>query len=242
MQSLDETTLLRLIRPAADLASSFAARRHRLRIEEKGPGDFASEADRTVENAIRAALRAEYGEVAIIGEEAGGTLDAAASGWAIDPIDGTSNFLRGLPLWGVSIGLLDRGTSVAGVVALPEFGTTITAIRGEGARLNGVLLPLAPPAIGGKLIALGENEFEPGTQTDRRADALRREGYAVVRYRCAVFALMSAALGRLDGYIEHGCCLWDIAAAAVICREAGMAVTASEIAPGRYAIDARRGG
>lgn len=242
MPFADEPTLLRLIRPAADLAIAFAAHRHGLQIEEKGPGDFASDADRAVEDAIRTALRAEYGNVAIIGEEAGGALDVAASGWAIDPIDGTSNFLRGLPLWGISIGLLDRGTPIAGVVALPEFGMTITAIRGGGARLNGVLMPLAPPALGGKLIALGENEYEPGTETDRRADGLRRKGYAVVRYRCAVFALMSAALGRLDGYIEHGCCLWDIAAAAVICREAGMAVMASEIAPGRYAIDARRGG
>lgn len=213
-----------------------------LQAEEKAPGDFASEADRAVEYAIRAALRAEFGDVAMIGEEAGGALDAAASGWAIDPIDGTSNFLRGLPLWGVSIGLLDRGISIAGAVALPEFGMTITAVRGGGARLNGALIPLAPPATGGKLIALGENDYEPGTETDHRAETLRREGYAVVRYRCAVFALMSAALGRLDGYIEHGCCLWDIAAAAVICREAGMDVAVSEIAPGRYAIDARRPG
>jgi myo-inositol-1(or 4)-monophosphatase len=89
------------------------------------------------------------------------------------------------------------------------------------------------------LIALGENDFEPGPTTDARAQALREAGFAVARYNCAVFALASAALGWTDGYIEHGCGLWDIAAGAVICREAGLAVTSQEIAPDRWSIDAR---
>ncbi len=236
----DEDALLRLVQPAAELALAYAGRRHMLQAEEKSPGDFASEADCAVEQAIRDALRLEFGDVAILGEENGGALDRGSSGWAIDPIDGTSNFLRGLPLWGISIGMLDRGMSVAGVVALPKFGMTITAVRGRGAHVNGVPIPTTHRRLGGKVMALGENDFEPGSTTDHRAEVLRREGYAVVRYRCAVFSLMNAALGRLDGYVEHGCCLWDIAAADVICREAGMQVSSAEIAPSRYAIDARR--
>jgi myo-inositol-1(or 4)-monophosphatase len=89
------------------------------------------------------------------------------------------------------------------------------------------------------VIALGENDFETGPETDDRAQALREAGYSVVRYRCAVFALVNAALGRLDGYIENGCGLWDVAAAWVICEEAGLTVEVEKVAKGRYSITAR---
>ena len=91
---------------------------------------------------------------------------------------------------------------------------------------------------GGKLIALGENDFESGDRTDARASELRKLGFTVVRYRSAVFSLACAALGRLDGYIEHGCCIWDIAAASVICHEAGLSVTATSLGGERFAINA----
>nr|WP_250890430.1 inositol monophosphatase family protein [Sphingobium nicotianae] len=90
------------------------------------------------------------------------------------------------------------------------------------------------------MIALGENDFEPGPASDERAEGLRALDFAVARYGCASFSLAGAALGWTDGYVEHGCGLWDIAAGVVICREAGLCVTASEIAPGRWSIDARR--
>ena len=73
--------------------------------------------------------------------------------------------------------------------------------------------------------------------TERKAFAIK--ALRVVRYRCAVFSLAMSALGRLSGYVEHGCGLWDIAAADIICREAGLEVTTAAIAPGRYSVDAR---
>lgn len=227
-----------LAEDAARQALEFAARRENLALEEKTPGQFASEADRAVEQAIAGALRAALGDVALLGEESGGALSDEGTGWVIDPIDGTTNFLRGLPLWGISIGYVEGGAPVAGVIALPALGITLSAIRGGGVRHNG--RPFVRPSVHGavRLIALGENELEPGTVTDARAQAFRDAGHAVARYNCAVFGLAGAALGWTDGYVEHGCCLWDIAAGGLICVEAGLTVSMTEIAAGRYAIEA----
>lgn len=235
-RAVDHGFLEALIGPAIDCALDFASRRGRMHVEEKAPGQFASEADRAVERVIRQAL----GDVALLGEEEGGALDAQGSGWVIDPIDGTTNFLRGLPLWGISIGYVARGEPIAGVVALPELGVMLSAVAGGGTRHNGQPLSRRHPHDMVRLIALGENDFEAGAVTDERAQRLRAGGSAVARYNCAVFSLAGAALGWVDGYVEHGCGLWDIAGGAVICREAGLAVTMGEIAPGRWHIDARR--
>ena len=231
--------LARLIEPAVVLSRAYAARRDALQISLKSPGQLVTEADNEVEALIRRTLRAEFGDAAVVGEEGGGTLDAQASGWVVDPIDGTSNFLRGLPMWGISLGLLQRGVSIAGGVALPELEIVLAAAENKGVELNGCPFKRVADRARGKMIALGENDFEAGGETDRRAEALRQQGFTVVRYQCAVFALASAALGRLDGYIERGCFLWDIAAASIICREAGMNVEISPLDGGRYAVDAR---
>ncbi|MBT2187891.1 inositol monophosphatase family protein [Sphingobium nicotianae] len=128
--TIDHALLLRVAEPAIACASDFARRREALAVEEKARGQFASEADRAVEDIIRASLRAELDAVALLGEEGGGALDEGGSGWAIDPIDGTTNFLRGLPLWGISIGYIERGEAAAGLIALPELGIVLSAVRG----------------------------------------------------------------------------------------------------------------
>jgi myo-inositol-1(or 4)-monophosphatase len=228
-----------LIQPAVQLARNYANRRDTLLADEKSPGEFASEADTAIEYVLRRAIAVGFPNAQVIGEECGGSLDETASGWAIDPIDGTTNFLRGLPLWGISVGLLENGESIAGALALPDLDLTMIAIKGQGLTVNGVPFTRTGQAAGGPLIAIGENDYESAEQTDRRASRLRTEGFNVVRYRSAVFSLASAALGRLDGYVEHGCFVWDVAAAAVICREAGMKVETTPLGNSRYAIDAR---
>lgn len=235
---IDLSVLNEIITPAIAVARAYAADRTRLSEQEKSPGQFVSDADEALEDVIRQTLHERFGATHIIGEEQGGALDNAQTGWAIDPIDGTSNFLRGLPMWGVSIGFVHEGAFVAGAIALPDRGLTMAAARGAGVQVNGrpFRRPTAP--LGGRLVALGENDFESGPTTDGRAEALRRQGYAVVRYRSASFSLVSAALGHLDGYVEHGCYIWDVAAAAVICREAGLAVDTAHLGDGRFAISA----
>lgn len=237
--TVDHALLRRLAEPAIGCACDFATRRADLPVEEKTRGQFASEADRAVEGVIRTRLSAELGDVPLLGEEEGGALDAKGSGWVIDPIDGTTNFLRGLPIWGIAIGQMVAGEPVAGLIALPELGVVLSAVRGQGVQRDGAPFKRPVTSAAVRLIALGENEHEPGSVTDGRAQAFRDQGFAVARYNCAVFALASAALGWTDGYIERGCSLWDIAAGAVICREAGLSVTMEELAPGRWSIDAR---
>lgn len=226
-----------LIEQTAEMGRLSADRRSELMLDEKSAGQFASSADIEIERFLRAELVAQFPDIPVIGEEMGGALTDDQTGWAIDPIDGTSNFVLGLPIWGISVGYLARGRSILGAIALPALGLTVSAADGRGLRVN------AAPASAErgspvKLIALGENDFEPGPETDARAQRLRDQGYAVVRYRCAVFSLAMSALGRLGGYVEHGCGLWDIAAAEVICREAGMQCHSEQIAPGRYAVEA----
>ncbi|MEZ5967689.1 MAG: inositol monophosphatase family protein [Hyphomonas sp.] len=228
-----------IISDAAARAVDWTARRNDLVVDEKSAGQFASNADVDIEARLRRDLSAAFEETHILGEELGGSLQAGATGWAIDPIDGTSNFLLGLPLWGISVGYLEDGVSVMGAIALPELGLLLSAATGTGLRVNGAAHTGAARPGTVKIIALGENDFEPGPETDARAQSFREQGFAVVRYRCAVFSLASAALGRLGGYVERGCGLWDIAAAQIICREAGMRVDVGQLAPGRYAIDAR---
>lgn len=231
--------LEKILQQASSFALDWCTRRSDLSIDEKSMGQFATNVDLELETLIRDLLSQHYPGTAIIGEEYGGSLSGGQSGWAIDPIDGTTNFIMGLPIWGVSIGYIENGRSVAGAVALPELGIALSAAKGTGLRILSPtsLKPSSAPPV--KTMSIGENDYEPGPVTDERAQHYRDQDYSVVRYRCAVFSLTMAALGRLSGYIEHGCGLWDIAAAEIICREAGLKVQSSEIAPGRYAIDAQ---
>ncbi|MEM1148036.1 MAG: inositol monophosphatase family protein [Pseudomonadota bacterium] len=238
----DESALSNLeeiLQTAARIGKVWRQKRAELTFDEKSIGQFASNADLEIEHNVRGALAQAFPGQAIIGEEMGGALSDDQTGWAIDPIDGTSNFILGLPIWAISIGYVVRGDSVLGALSLPDLDLTLSAETGSGLRLNGVPVQAIPPPAAVKVIALGENDFEPGLRTDEIAQGLRAQNYAVVRYRCAVFSLAMSALGRLSGYVENGCGLWDIAAAGIICQEAGMDVTSNMIAPGRYAIDAR---
>lgn len=231
--------LEQIISAAAACGADWAERRSDLLVDEKAAGQFASNADLEIEAMIRKQLAAQFPGQAIIGEEMGGRLSETASGWAIDPIDGTSNFVLGLPIWGISIGFWNGGCSTLGAIALPALDLVVSAATGTGVRINGQPILDSRPMSRVKILAIGENDFETGAETDVRAQIFREANYSVVRYRCAVFALAMSAMGRLSGYIERGCGLWDVAAADVICREAGLMVTTEKIADGRWAIDAR---
>lgn len=231
--------LERVMENASRLSLEYARKRTELRLEEKAPGQFATEADRAIERLIRNEIESRFDVAPIVGEELGGRVSRDVSGWAIDPIDGTANFLRGLPFWGISVGLLDKGVPVLGAVALPELGISLSARRGNGLRLNGVSVKRAESFADVRIMALGENDYESGSDTDARAEAFRETGYAVVRYRCAVLSLAYSALGKLDGYLENGCGLWELAAGWLLCQEAVLRVDVRQGDTGRYFIFAR---
>ncbi|WKV51005.1 inositol monophosphatase family protein [Dickeya fangzhongdai] len=207
---------------AALLARQLFARRDSVVVEQKSANDFVSDADRQVEQLIRDRLREAFPQDAILGEEMGG--EVSDSFWAIDPIDGTTNFLRGLPLWGISIGYVENGLAMVGTVALPMLNLTLSAAIGCGVWRNGMPYRRQVPFSEVRLVALGESNKWAAAEVAMLDGYLRDEGWAVARYRCATVGLGFAALGFTDGYVEKNTSIWDIAAGVVICTEAGLVV------------------
>jgi myo-inositol-1(or 4)-monophosphatase len=194
---------------------------------------MVSAADRDAEALIRRMLLDERPDDGMLGEE--GTSEHAESGrrWVVDPLDGTTNFLYGLPAWAVSIALEDAGGGLVGVVLDPVRDELFTAVRGDGASLNGEPLRMsggATPATA--LLATGF-----GYDADRRAlqaHVLSRILPAVRDIRragAAALDLCWLAAGRLDAYYERGLNHWDWAAARLVVTEAGGAVEDLEADP-----------
>ncbi len=195
---------------------------------KSNPRDLVTEWDVRSEATIRGVLRA-HTSYPIVGEEGGEDAgDGGAARWIVDPIDGTVNFAHGLPLWAIVVALeVDRETTV-GVIAAPALGWWFEVERGRGATCNGERLAVsAIGAIEQALLATGfpydratnpDNNFAEWEAVQRRAGACRRMG-------CASLDLALVARGWLDGYWERGLRAWDIAAGALLVREAGGRVT-----------------
>lgn len=207
---------------AAQLALSFFHRREQFALEQKAANEFVTEADRLVEDYIRRSLAEALPNDAVQGEEGGGETGQAF--WSVDPIDGTSNFLRGSPLWGVSLGYMVDGVSQVGVVHYPVLGMTLAAAAGHGVTFQGQPFTRHVPFGGVRVAAVGDSTAWPADSIAAVEHELRRSGSAVAQYRCASIGLGFAALGYTDGYVEQHFSVWDLAAGAVICKEAGLVV------------------
>ncbi|GAB2929592.1 inositol monophosphatase family protein [Nonomuraea fastidiosa] len=193
-------------------------------IETKSsPTDVVTALDKASEALIRERITAARPGDRILGEEQGEAPGESDVRWIVDPIDGTVNFLYGLPDWAVSIAVEVAGEVVAGVVNVPARGEVYTAARGEGAWLGGERLhcntgvPLPQALIGtgfGYAKARREVQGEVVAKVLPRVRDIRRGG------SCAI-DICSVAAGRLDGYYERGVNKWDFAAAALVATESG---------------------
>ncbi|MEO8602508.1 MAG: inositol monophosphatase family protein [bacterium] len=199
------------------------------RVEYKGAVDLVTETDRALEAMIGARLRAAFADHRIIGEEAaaGGVPSRPAADewtWYLDPLDGTTNFAHGHPHFAVSLGLARGAELQCAVVADPLRDETFAAVRGRGATLNGKPIRVSP--VGGLDAAL----LASGTPYDRRERAglylgaiqaamMRVQG--IRRGGSAALDLCWVACGRVDAYWEWRLGPWDVAAGALIVREAG---------------------
>jgi len=121
---------------AGDMAQTYFAAFDSLTIQKKGHQDLVSEADRNVETLVRARIAAAFPDDAVIGEEQAVTPGSSGFAWVIDPIDGTANFVRGIPAWCVVLAVVRDGQTVAGVIHDPLHGETCHAIAGRGAFCN----------------------------------------------------------------------------------------------------------
>jgi myo-inositol-1(or 4)-monophosphatase len=192
-------------------------------VVEKDRMDFASEMDEEAEKAAIKELRRAHPEFAIIGEE-GGVQGKGHSVFVIDPLDGTSNYLRGFPHWCVSIALVEGGEPQHGVVFDPLRNELFTASRGSGAVLNDRRIRVAERRdLNGAVLATGfpprERERAPAQLECVRA--LLRDAEDIRRTGSAALDLAYVACGRVDGYVEAGVKPWDIAAGVLLVREAG---------------------
>ncbi len=225
----DEQELLGVAREAASAAAAVLVERfgqRALGVHAKStPTDLVSDADLAAESAIRTVLGERRPGDGILAEE-GGSSDGGSVRWIVDPLDGTINFLFGIPAYAVSVACEDAGGAIAGVVLDPMRGECFTATRSGAPECNG-----EPIAASGReelataLVATGfaydaavrARQAEVAMRVLPRVRDIRRIG-------AAALDLAWCGCGRFDGYYERGVKPWDWSAGALVARRAGMAV------------------
>lgn len=205
--------------------------------EKSRRADLVTDADRASEKIIVARLRAAYPAAAILAEESGRHEGTSGERWIVDPLDGTTNFAHGYPLFCVSIAYERDGELIAGVVHAPGMNETFAAERGAGAAFNGRPTRVSEiERVGDAMTCTG---FHPADY-ERNAvcfAAASRHTQAVRRDGTAALDLAYVACGRYDGFWEFDLSPWDVAAGTLLVREAGGTVTRVDGSPA--ALDAR---
>jgi len=205
-------------------------------ISYKGEVDIVTESDRRSEAAIVARLRSHFPQHAIVAEEgSGGAAAGAKYCWHVDPLDGTTNFAHSYPCFAVSIGLVEDGEPLVGVVYNPMSDELFTALRGEGAYLGQKRIHVSP------IEKLSTSLVATGFPTHMRTSSINIQYYweftlrshGVRRDGSAALDLCSVACGRFEGFWEFGLHSWDTAAGMLMVREAGGTVTDMEGRPYR---------
>jgi myo-inositol-1(or 4)-monophosphatase len=226
VQSTDLELRLRVgeavIREAGKLAAEYFARRATLTVDRKGAQDLVSEADRACEDLIVSALSRSFPDDSFLGEEGGLRNPGGKAIWVIDPIDGTHNFLTGVPFWCVSLALVVEGSARIGLIYHPAAGELFSARRGGGAFVNG-----APMKVSGEAdlkrarVCVGFSYRRPVSNHVRTLEALLSAECEYLRLGSGALGLAYTAAGRFDGYWEHHTNSWDAAAGLVLVQEAG---------------------
>lgn len=221
---------LRVMTDAALTAGAYllaaSHERHTMRIDQKTVGDFVSDADRNAEAMIADILGKAFPQYGWLGEESGaGPATDSGMRWVVDPLDGTTNYLKGLPHWAVSIALCRGEEPHCAVVHDPAKGETFVAQKGHGAFLNGVPIrvtngiPLQDALFATGVPAGGRVTYLPDCLDDLEQLMPRTSG--IRRWGAAALDLAYVAAGRLDGYWERNLGAWDVAAGILLVEEAG---------------------
>ncbi|MBM7059980.1 inositol monophosphatase [Pseudomonas sp. UL073] len=220
---------LRAARSAAELIFRSIERLDALSVSEKDAKDYVTEVDRAAEQTIINALRKAYPTHGFLGEE-GGLIEGSGEGadylWIIDPLDGTTNFIRGVPHFAVSIACKYRGRLEHAVVLDPVRQEEFTASRGRGAALNGRRLRVsARKSLDGALIGTGfpfrDDQMDHLDNYLGMFRSLVGQTAGVRRAGAASLDLAYVAAGRFDAFWEFGLSEWDMAAGALLIQEAG---------------------
>jgi myo-inositol-1(or 4)-monophosphatase len=227
-------TMAKAAYAAGALLLDASSRRQGLRRQQKTAGDFVSEADRAAETLIAQILQEAYPAYGWLGEESGaragtGTSMVTNTGtdlrWIVDPLDGTTNFLKGLPHWAVSIALCRGDDVLCAIVHDPAKSETFVAEQGRGAHLNGTPLqvsagiPLTEALFATGVPAGGRITYLPDCLGD--LERLMPQTAGIRRWGAAALDLAYVAAGRLEGYWERNLGPWDVAAGMLLVTEAG---------------------
>jgi myo-inositol-1(or 4)-monophosphatase len=197
----------------------------KLQVSLKGPANFVTAADRRAEETLYAELSKARPGYGFLGEEQGRREGTDRSHtWIVDPLDGTTNFLHGIPQFAISIALEREGSVVAGLVHNPATDEMFVAEKGKGAFLNEQRIrvaarkDLADAVVACGMPHRGRGQLELGT---REIGAMQHEVAGLRRFGAAALDLAWVAAGRLDGYWERNIKPWDMAAGLILVREAG---------------------
>ncbi|SDW43147.1 inositol monophosphatase family protein [Roseicitreum antarcticum] len=215
---------------AGDILTKHWHARASLTVSVKRAGDFVSQADVASEMCLREMLLSARPDDGWLGEETPGT-EGSSRRWIVDPLDGTTNFLRGIPHWAISIALEVDGKRRLGVIHDPLKSETFTAMRGGGAFLNGSAITVSDTTqLANALFGTGIPFGGMAHIDDHAADIanLMPHCAGVRRMGAAALDLAYVAAARLDGFWERRLQQWDIAAGLVILHEAGAQITAME--------------
>jgi len=224
MTDLDarQALALEVAREAGALAHDFR-RRGALAVEAKASAqDVVSEADRAVERLVRTRISAAFPEDGFLGEEYGTEPGRSGLVWVIDPIDGTSPYLHGMPNWCVALAVARGIEAEIAVIEVPTHGETFAARRGAGATLNGAALRLpADLAVRNAATGVGASHRTDPEWIARVTGDLARMGGMFFRNGSGALMLAYVAAGRLAGYLEPHMHAWDCLGGLMMIREAG---------------------
>ncbi|WP_295521209.1 inositol monophosphatase family protein [uncultured Stenotrophomonas sp.] len=223
MQKPAVTVMVKAARLAGNVLLRNINKLEALNVVQKGRMDYASEVDADAEKVIVKELKRAYPEYGVFGEE-GGVQGSHRNMWVIDPLDGTSNYLRGVPHYCVSIALVENGEPTDAVIFDPLRNELFTASRGAGAVLNDRRIRVADRKdLGGTMIHTGfaPRERARASAQLKAVDALLVQAEDIRRSGSAALDLAYVACGRADAYFEAGVKAWDIAAGVLLVREAG---------------------
>jgi myo-inositol-1(or 4)-monophosphatase len=213
----------RATREAGRLLLAHYGRRDGLAIEQKGLNDFVSNADREAEDAIAAILTPAFPEDGFLGEETGASaVEGAEFIWCVDPLDGTTNFLKGAHNWCVSIGLWSKGAPVLGVIYDPLRDELFAGAEGIASTINGMPIVVSTiDSIDRTRLGIGHNHRVSPAVFAADAERLLSAGGSFSQVGAGALMLAYVSAGRVDGYFERHMWSWDAVAGLALIKAAG---------------------
>ncbi|WP_417684097.1 inositol monophosphatase family protein [Roseibium sp.] len=216
-----------LSRKAGKLGMDYFRRLDELTVSKKGHQDLVSEADRDVETLVRDEIAATFPSDGIVGEEHGRVEGTSGFTWVIDPIDGTANFVSGIPQWCVILACVHESETVLGVIHDPNADETFRAGKGRGAFVNDRPIKVSDStSLSEGSLGVGFNGRTATSDAVNCIEALVARGGVFFRNASGGLMLAYAASGRLLGYVEAHMNAWDCLAGMLIAAEAGGRVAA----------------